>query len=417
MFDMAPIVDNFQPTHFVALLLAIFVSYHLIRILYRATTSPLRSIPGPWYSLYTNLVLKKAVTGGKRIFYIDSLHQNYGSIVRISPTEVAVSDIEAFKQIHAVSSKFIKSIWYDKLTNFPTHSVFTIRDPKKHAARRRVFAKGFSKSYLREHWEPTVREKCQLAVSKIREQGLKEGSVDLMSWWTFMASDIVGCLGFGESFGMLELGHRTEYIRVLEASLVGGGVGAELPWARAVLSRLPIRPLKEAFNSTPYILEHGKVAVVNAKKNIAGGASNNLMSTVLEEAQKEGGGRSSLSDLDVQVEATSLIFAGSGTSANTLTFLTWAILQRPELQMKIEEEVARLPSDLTDKVLEEECPLLNATIEESMRLYAAVPGSLPRVAPPEGATMGGYFIPGGTTVCTQAWTMHRDGSLYEDPHT
>jgi hypothetical protein len=173
--------------------------------LYTGLTNPLRKVPGPWYALFTNQILKNAVTGGRRIFYIDSLHQKYGPVVRISPTEVAVSDIDGFKQIHAVSSKFTKDIWYEKLTNFPRHSVFTLRDPKKHAQRRKLFARGFSKSYLREHWGNAVSEKCKLAVWKIR-QDAKAGNADLLKWWTFMATDIVGLLGFGESFGMLELG-------------------------------------------------------------------------------------------------------------------------------------------------------------------------------------------------------------------
>jgi len=65
-------------------------------------------VPGPFFSRFSNLLLKRAVTGGRRIFYIDDLHRKYGPVVRISPKEVAVSDIEGFKQIHAVSSKFTK---------------------------------------------------------------------------------------------------------------------------------------------------------------------------------------------------------------------------------------------------------------------------------------------------------------------
>jgi len=133
------------------------------------------------------------------------MHKKYGPIVRISPTEVAVSDPEAFKQIHAVSSKFTKDIWYEKLTNFPRLSVFTMRNPKEHAGRRRLFARGFSKSYLRENWESVVKDKCRLAVEKIKADAEKD-TADLLKWWTFMATDIVARLGFGESFGMLELG-------------------------------------------------------------------------------------------------------------------------------------------------------------------------------------------------------------------
>lgn len=175
------------------------------QIVYHSLTSPLKNVPGPWISRYTNLQLKFAVTGGRRIFYIDDLHKRYGPIVRISPTEVAVADPAAFKQIHAVSSKFTKDIWYEKLTNFPRLSVFTMRIPREHGQRRKLFARGFSKTYLREHWEPTVREKTLLAVEKIKVDA-RTGVADLLKWWTFMATDIVGVLGFGESFGMLELG-------------------------------------------------------------------------------------------------------------------------------------------------------------------------------------------------------------------
>jgi hypothetical protein len=175
------------------------------QIVYISLTSPLKEVPGPWISRYTNLQLKLAVTGGRRIFYIDDLHKKHGPIVRISPTEVAVADPAAFKQIHAVSSKFAKDIWYEKLTNFPRLSVFTMRNPREHGQRRKLFARGFSKTYLREHWEPTVREKTSLAVEKIKIDA-QTGVADLLKWWTFMATDIVGVLGFGESFGMLELG-------------------------------------------------------------------------------------------------------------------------------------------------------------------------------------------------------------------
>lgn len=195
-----------------ALTIATFaISAYILTCLYTALTSPLKSIPGPWMSLFTNRQLKSAVTGGKRIFYIDELHKKYGPIVRISPDEVAVADIEAFRQIHAVSGGYTKGDFYTKLTNFPVHSVFTLRDAKSHGVRRRLFAKGFSKTHVRENFEEVVRERVQLAVDKIVEDGATHGGkVDVFKWWSLMGADIVGCLGFGESFGLLELGDVSE---------------------------------------------------------------------------------------------------------------------------------------------------------------------------------------------------------------
>jgi len=156
-------------------------------------------------------------------------------------------------------------------------------------------------------------------------------------------------------------------------------------------------------------LQYGQRAVDNAKVQ---GGDLNLMSNVLREAEKDD---TRLDDLDVQVEATSLIFAGSGTTANTLTYLLYAVLQRPQLQRQIEDEVATLPENFTDADTEA-LRMLNATMQETLRVYCAVPGTLPRVVPEGGATIGGYFIPEGTTVGTQAYTMHRKPEIFPDPY-
>lgn len=192
---------------------------------------------------------------------------------------------------------------------------------------------------------------------------------------------------------------------MLEAALIGNGIGAEMPWLRAIGSRIPFKPLKEAFNSSSYILGYGTKAVENARK---GGQDSNLMATIMAEAEK---GEAHVDDMDVRTESTSLIFAGSGTTANTMTFLSWAVVSRPQLRVSLEEEVAKLSDNFTDADLEK-LPLLNAVINETLRLYCAVPGSLPRVVPEGGATLDGYFVPPGTTVSTQAYTMHRDENLW-----
>jgi cytochrome P450 len=82
-----------------------------------------------------------------------------------------------------------------------------MRDPKMHAARRKLFARAFSKSELRSQWEGVVREKVKLAVEKMRgELRGTDGRCDVLKWWTFLATDVSGHLMFGESFDMLSVG-------------------------------------------------------------------------------------------------------------------------------------------------------------------------------------------------------------------
>jgi cytochrome P450 len=113
-------------------------------------------------------------------------------------------------------------------------------------------------------------------------------------------------------------------------------------------------------------------------------------------------------------EGQSLIVAGSGTTAVTLTYLIWAVLKRPKIQAKLEAEVRELPEHYKDSDLEA-LPYLNAVIQETLRLYGAAPGTLPRVSKSSTLEVCGYIIPPGTTVNTQAWTLHRNSEVFYEP--
>ena len=79
-------------------------------------------------------------------------------------------------------------------------------DSKAHGVRRKLLARAFSKTYLRQHWEGVVRGKASLAVDKMRAESGKEGSTDMLKWWTLMATDVATHLMFGDSFHMIEEG-------------------------------------------------------------------------------------------------------------------------------------------------------------------------------------------------------------------
>ena len=417
-----------------------------------AFTSPLRHLPGPWYTRFTHLRLKvrfifqlasnnlqiysrnsqRAVITGQRIFYIDSLHKQYGPVVRISPWEVAISNLEDFQKIHKIGSGFLKSTWYQKLANFPKPGVFTMTDPKEHGPRRKLLSRPFSRSFLVEHWEPVVKKTVALAVSRIKDAA-REGNADVFQWWMLLASDVSAHLAFGESFRMLEAGkvsscrglvrkpstpkprsantrviQKTQYLRVLQKLTKGAGISVEMPIFR-LLRYVPNANIQEMFNANEYLIQGADKAVQMAKERH--GQQANIFARVLDEAEKEGEG---IDDMDVRVEALNIIIAGTDTTGVTLTYLTWAVLQRPQLQKELEAEVATLPEGYTENDLQA-LPLLNAVIEETHRLYGAAPSSLPRVVPQGGTNMSGFFIPGGTTVCTQAYTLHRDPTIWHDP--
>jgi cytochrome P450 len=157
------------------------------------------------------------------------------------------------------------------------------------------------------------------------------------------------------------------------------------------------------------ITQHGKNILAHAK----GGAmdrTNVFTGHILADET----GFSGVSADSMVVEATGLIGAGGGTTSVTLTYLIWAVLQSPRIQGRLEEEVASLPGRFSHSELEE-LPYLNAVIEETLRMYGPIPGALQRVAPQAGLHVSGHFIPPGTIVCTQSYSMHRNPAIFSDP--
>ncbi len=201
---------------------------------------------------------------------------------------------------------------------------------------------------------------------------------------------------------------KDEYIRVLEWVMMGAGISAEIPIVRIIGQLIPLPIFRAMFHGVEFLQNYGQRAVENSR--CIDDKSKNIFAAILDEAEKE---NTTLTDDDVRNEAGNLIIGGSDSTAVTLTYLTWAILSRPELQRDLEEEVAGLQDDFDDAETEK-LPLLNAAIMEGLRLYTGVPGSLPRAVPNGGATLGGYHIPGGMEVSTQSWTLHRDDTLFQD---
>ena len=153
--------------------------------------------------------MKLAIVTGRRAFYVHDLHAKYGSVVRISPKEVAIADPEGLATIHRIGSGFRKTAWYNELTASPDRStMFTMTDPKEHAARRTLFARPFSRTFLLQHWHDTVSEMVRFAVRRMKETaaGNEERKLDVLMWWSFMTMDVAGRLMYGHDFDNLSRG-------------------------------------------------------------------------------------------------------------------------------------------------------------------------------------------------------------------
>lgn len=187
---------------------------------------------------------------------------------------------------------------------------------------------------------------------------------------------------------------------------MGTSISAEFPLVGGVAKLIPHPYIQQMFKGWGSILDFANIAVNRTRQQAQGGGKT-IFGDVLERTEKN----ESLANEDIRYEAGNFTVAGTETTAITLTYIIWAILSRPNVRAQVEEEVSTLPDDYTDEDVERLC-FLQAVIKESQRLYGAVQGWLPRVVPAGGAHIEGYFVPPGTTIGAQGYTMYRNSSIY-----
>lgn len=102
-------------------------------------------------------------------------------------------------------------------------------------------------------------------------------------------------------------------------------------------------------------------------------------------------------------DSVALIIAGSDTVAFTLVYIFYYLAKDPAQITKLREEQDGV--DLRDFRSLQKLPHLRGVINEVLRLHPAVPTGGFRETPPEGAEIGGKWIPGNTLICAPRWTI------------
>ena len=160
-----------------------------IYILYQRRFSPLAQFPGPFLASLTKLWLVYKIRQGQYHRLIQTLHAQYGPVVRIGPDELSIADPEAVKQIYSGGSRFQKSYWYSVIQGKRKFDLFAGRDEKIHGHHRKMVARAFALDTLRD-LEPYV-DKC-IGVLMEKVDGMAGSSIDMGKW--------VQLFAFGEPF-------------------------------------------------------------------------------------------------------------------------------------------------------------------------------------------------------------------------
>ncbi|PHH87321.1 hypothetical protein CDD83_9030 [Cordyceps sp. RAO-2017] len=354
----------------------------------RVLRAPTSRVPGPWYTKWTGLVADFHFLNGSRPYYVDALHQIYGPVVRVGPNEVAIMELEAVKTIYSTKETFRKADFYRTIGAPGQQSMFSTTDVDFHRRHRRLLASPLSETSLKS-LVAQVRSRIDLAVERMGDEMRSKGATNVAQWWLFMATDVIGELTFGQSFQMLELGKANAYARDLDRIGRVGAIRSTFPsLVRFSQSVTPLPLVRDAVDATRNMRRYADESLNRYRRLVEAdpGLSRQTLFTKVFQAEAD----NKMPFNEIRDEAQSFIIAGSDTTANTLTFLTWSVCRHPRVRARLVDELRDLPPDFDEARLRD-LPFLNQVIDETLRLYSAAPSTLPREVPPGGAELAGYW--------------------------
>ncbi|KAJ5177097.1 uncharacterized protein N7482_002974 [Penicillium canariense] len=397
---------------------ALFLAVQLILRLSRAVLSPLKDIPGPFWTRFTSLWYFSRVRHGQ--FEQDNikLHRQYGAIVRIAPNQYSIDDISAIKTIYGPGSQFAKSAWYDGWKHPQQWTLFADRDIKRHADTRKQFANLYSMSSL-VHYEAFVDHCAGLFMQRLGDFADKKQSFNLGRWFQCYAFDVIGNITFGERFGFLDRGEDIDGAidavhRVLMYSTMVGIYPEWHPRLFGLLSKFKW----SGASGRAYIAKFVREKIRNHETNkiedeaVETIKTQNFLEKLILAREKN---PAKVTDYHLFIMAQTNVAAGSDTTAISLSAIMWHLLQNRDslnkLRAEIDEFAARGNGSLTFKD-SQDMPYFQAVMKEALRMHSATGLPMWRVVPAGGAQLGGRFFSEGTVVGANTWVAHYDERVF-----
>ncbi|KAL1840415.1 hypothetical protein VTJ49DRAFT_489 [Mycothermus thermophilus] len=343
-------------------------------LVYRAWLHRLRAYPGPFLARLSNFYITVRSVRKLHLFEeVRQLHAQYGDYVRIGPSELSIADPEAVKAIYGSQSPVTKGPWYTLLE--PRVPLFMARDKQEHARRRKVWDQGFTTKAI-QGYDPRITKAIYALIGAIERH--KGQPFDLARWFAYLVFDIMEDLAFNKSSNMLGRGEDGYVFKTIRADMFNIAFFSHLPWLLPFLKQ-PAQP--DIFSP--------------------------ILSAFRQSAQTR------RDRLNFHGDAQLIVIAGSDSVAAALTHVFFHLAWDPQLVARLQAEFDALPSLEHDHLLT--VPLLDAVINETMRLHPPVPSGTQRVTPPEGLYIGEKWIPGDTIVQVPSYTVFRDARAFVYP--
>ncbi|KAL4789404.1 cytochrome P450 [Aspergillus venezuelensis] len=406
--------------------LAIFL---LARSIYRLYFHPLSHIPGPKLAAISHLyeIYYDIWRGGRYLFKIEQMHQQYGPIVRITPREVHIIDPEFYEEIYAPASRRReKDPAWVPIFGTPTSMVATANH-EHHRFRRSVLTNFFSRRSV-QSLTPMIEERTMALLKRLEEFYATQTIVHLDDAFSALSADIITYYCYGKLWCFVEDKDFRIDIRASTTEITGlSHINRTFHFINPVLRKMPGWFMRLMMPGKKGLLDL-QDAILELIHSSATGKSG---SGDADEKQSDDKRRAMYHNLTdpilppeertaqrLEDECLVVLGAGTETTARTLTIAAYYLAEDPDVLMKLRNELKQVLPTVTSTCSWtelEKLPYLAAVISESLRLATPVVGRLPRIAPDETLTYKEHTIPPGTPMSSSSLLLHHNPTIFPNP--
>ncbi|KAJ4393437.1 hypothetical protein N0V93_002647 [Gnomoniopsis smithogilvyi] len=401
-----------------------FAAYLVWLVVYRLVLSPIAKYPGPklaalsnWYEFYYEVFQQGHFTA-----HIQTLHDIYGPIVRITPAELHIRDPDYYDVLYTRDTgRRNKYAYFAGGFGFSSDT-FNTEDHDHHRMRRKAIAPFFSVAKIND-FQPTIHSKVDKLRRIIEDQyANKDVVVPLDRAWTALTTDIITDYAFARSYNHLDdPGFRETMHEPLIAVYSITKLAMQFPVVFAVLETLPdffIRRFKPEIMPTVGMRRELADEIKAIRKSITDqDEKSTLHPTIFKELLvNEELPPAEKTNTRLGDEAQLIIAAGLVTTSWALAIATFHLSRDKSIVVRLREELrdsglAR-PFDWTHLV---HLPYLNGIVHEAIRLSHGTATRHPRRAPDTDLMYKEWKIPRNTPVSMTTIDVMMDAEIFREP--
>ncbi|CZR60166.1 related to trichodiene oxygenase [cytochrome P450] [Phialocephala subalpina] len=416
---------------------------------------PLAHIPGPklaaltwWYEFYFDVLQE-----GRYVFKIQELHKQYGSIIRVTPDELHVNDVDFLDTVYAPSSSRREKYEYQLRTLRVPGGVGASVSHEIHRKRREALSPFFSKRNVL-HLEPLITKKVNQLCEVITQHAVAKTPVNLSDVFFAFSNELRIPTEY-RSMSLTEESVTTNFLFAHQTDILsdetkaaalrqnsyellkGININKHFPWLPDFLESLPLSISKsimppglidmlalfDRVRAELIAIMKAKASGIASEKPLGPTGKDSVYDSVLDSPILP---PSEKALLRLEQEGALLVLAGTESPAKSLNIIFYHLIANPSILNKLRAELSTVPRSASWTELER-LPYLSAVIEEGNRLGFGVTARTARIAhetltytqsPHASSSPGGnksYTIPPGTPISITTLSAHTAESVFPNP--